>query len=201
MIGGEIGRPVPVLHRSGHADADAPDPPGQAARRREQLAEQLLDPIERDVRSVRDAGRLVVVAEDPAVERGDGDVDRGRAEVGDQHVAGVGAERELARRPAAGARARVALDDEPAIQQLRDALGDDAAAEAGARDEVAARLRVAQPDLVEDGDERVQRLLGDGPGDGVAGWDRAAAHGRIIRASRRPVEGLSRLTRRSTMTT
>ena len=133
MIGGEIGRPVAVLDRSRHADADAPDPPGQAARRREQLAEQLLDPVERHVRSVRDAGRLVVVAEDPAVERRHRDVDRGRAEVGDQHVAGVGAERQLARRPAAGARARVALDDEPAIQELRDALGDDAAAEAGAR--------------------------------------------------------------------
>ena len=142
-----------------------------------------------------------MVAEDPAVERRHGDVDRGRAEVGDQDVAGVGAERQLAGRPAAGARARVALDDEPAIQELRDALGDDAAAEAGARDEVAARLRVAQPDLVEDGDERVQCLLGDGPGDRVAGWDGAAAHGGIIRASRGPVEGLPHLTCRSTMTT
>ena len=118
MIGGEIGRPVRYSTGPGTPMPMPQMPPGQAARRRQQLAEQLLDPIERHVRPVRDAGRLVVVAEDPAVERGHGDVDRGRAEVGDQHVAGVRAERQLAGRPAAGARARVALDDEPAIEQL-----------------------------------------------------------------------------------
>ena len=90
-----------------------------------------------------------------------GDVDAGRAEVGDQHVPGVGAERELARRPPAGARPGVALDDQAAVEQLGDPLRDDAARQAGVRDEVAARLRVPETDLVEDGHERVERLLGD----------------------------------------
>ncbi len=129
------------------------------------------------------------MAEDPAVERGDRDVDARRAEVGDQHVPGVRAERELARRPSAGARPGVALDDQAAIEELGDPLRDDAAREARVRDEVAAGLRVPETDLVEDRHERVQRLLGDRSGDGVAGGARAVAHGRIIRGSSGTVTG------------
>ena len=177
MIGGEIGRPGAVLDGAGHADADAPDATRQAARRRQQLAEQLLDPVERDVRAVRDAGRLVVVAQDAAVERGHGDVDRGRTEVGDEDVSGVRPERQLARGPAAGAGTRVALDDQASIEELGDPLGHDAPAEAGVRDEVAARLGVAQADLVQDRDQRVECLLGDRPGGRAAGGVPIGAHG------------------------
>ena len=53
----------------------------------------------------------------------------------------------------------VALDDEPALDQLADALGDDRPAEAGPRDELGARARPPEPDLVEDDDERVERLV------------------------------------------
>ena len=91
-----------------------------------------------------------MVAEDPAVEGRQRDVDARRAEVGDEDVAGVGAERQLARRPAAGARAGVALDDEAALDQLADALGDDRPAQARPLDQLGARPRAAEADLVED---------------------------------------------------
>ena len=93
--------------------------------------------------------------------RGDRDIDAGRAQVGDEDVAGVGAEGQLARRPAARARPDVALRDEAALEQLADPLGDDRAPQAGPRDELRARLRAAQADLVEDGDEGVERFVGE----------------------------------------
>ena len=99
------------------------------------------------------------MAEDPAVEGRDRDVDAGRAEVGDEHVPGVRAERQLAGRPAAGARPDVALGHEPALDQLADPLGDDRPAQTGAGDELGARPRPPEPDLVEDDDERVERLV------------------------------------------
>ena len=110
------------------------------------------------------------MAEDPAVEGRDRDVDARRAEVGDQDVTGVGAERQLARRPAAGARPDVAFADQPAIDQLADPLGDDRAAEAGPVDQLGARLDRPEADLVEDHDEGVERLVGERPErPGVAG--------------------------------
>ena len=81
-------------------------------------------------------------------------------------------ERELARRPAAGAGPGVALDDEPAIDQLADALGDDRPAEPGPRDELRARARPPEADLVEDG-ARARRAP-----------RRAAGRGRRRRSSR-----------------
>ena len=120
--------------------------------------EQLLDPAEaRPPGPLSIVGRLGVVAEDPAGEVGQGDADARRAEVGDEDVAGVGPERELARRPAARARADVALGDQSAIDQLADAPRDDGPAEARPRDELRARPGAAEPDLVEDDDERVER--------------------------------------------
>ena len=104
-----------------------------------------------------------MVAEDPAVERGHRDVDARRAEVGDEDVAGLGAERQLAWRPAAGARPDLALDDQAAVDELADPLGDDRPTEPGPRDQLGARPRAAEPDLVEHDDQRVERLVGHGP--------------------------------------
>ncbi len=123
-----------------------------------QLGEQLVDALEACLRAGGDVGRLVTMAEDAAVEVGDGDVDARRAEVGDEHVAGVRAERHLARRAAAGARANVIVDDEPELDQLGHALGDDAATQARARHQLGPRTRPCLPDLVEDRDERIERL-------------------------------------------
>ena len=92
---------------------------------------------------------------------GDGNVDAGRPEIGDQHVAGVRGEGQLAWRPAARARPGLALGHEPAVDQLADALGDDRPRQAGTDDELGARPRPAEPDLVEDRDQRVERLLGE----------------------------------------
>ena len=181
MIGGEIGRPVPNSTGPGTPMPIPQIRPGSVVGRREQLPEQLLDPPEHGLRPVRDGRRLIVVAKDPAIQRGDGDVDAGGAEIGDQDMPGVRAERQLARWAPAGRRAGVALDDQAAVEQLRDALGDDAPAEARVRDQLLARPRVAKPDLVEDRDERLEGLLGDRPGDRVARRNRTGTHRRIIR--------------------
>ena len=134
MIGGEIGRPVSNSTGPGHADADRP-----TAARARRASSRAAASNSSSTRSRPTSGpasiarRLVVMAEDPAVERRDRHVDARRAEVGDQDVAGVGPERQLARRPAAGARPDVALDDEPALDELADPLGDDRPAEPGPR--------------------------------------------------------------------
>ena len=127
----------PELDRARDADPDAPQPARDAC----VVCEQLIEQRRRRGRdsasgpaSIR--GRLVVVAEDPAVEGRQRDVDARRAEVGDEDVAGIRPERELARRPAAGARPDVALDDESAVDQLADPLGDDRPAETGPLDEL-----------------------------------------------------------------
>ncbi len=151
------------LDRPGHADADPPQPAGQALGRPQQRLEQDVDPVEAALRTGLDVGRLVVVAEDPAVEGGHRDVDARGAEVGDEDVAAVGAEGQLARRATAGARADVALADEAALDELADALGHDRPAEAGPLDELGARPRPPEADLVEDGDERVEGLVGQRP--------------------------------------
>ena len=79
-----------------------------------------------------------MVPQDPAVQVGDGDVDAGCAEVRDEHVARGRAERQLSRRPAARARADVALDDQTALEELADALGHDRPPETGPRHELGA---------------------------------------------------------------
>ena len=107
-------------------------------RRLLELDQQLLDPAQDHLGPVGDVRGLGVVAQDPAGEVGLGDRDARRPEVRDEDLAGVGAEREVARRPAPGARADVALDDQPPVQQLLHAAGDDRAAEAGPGDQVRA---------------------------------------------------------------
>ena len=70
MIGGETGRPRPELDRTGHADADAPQPPGQvrdACGR--SSANSSSTRARHDLRAGGDVGRLVAMGEDPAVER------------------------------------------------------------------------------------------------------------------------------------
>ena len=170
MIGGETGRPVANSTGPGTAIPIPHSAPGHAVGRREQLVEQLLDPPEPDLRAGLDLRRLVAMAEDPPVERHDRHVDARRAEVRDQDVPGPGLERQLARRPAAGRRPRVALDHEPPLDQLPHPLGDDGPPEPGPLDQLRARLRSPETDLVEDEDERVQRLVGE-----------RAGHARIIR--------------------
>ena len=163
MIGGEIGRPDWNSTGSRDADADPPQAPRHAVGRPQQLLEQRLDPVEAAFGPGLDPHRLVVVTEDPAVEGRDGDVDAGRAEIGDQDVAGVGAEGQLAWRSTAGARADVALADEPALDQLADALRDDRAAESGAGHQLRPRQRPSKADLVEHGDQGVERFVGQRP--------------------------------------
>ena len=167
MIGGEIGRPVSNSTGPGHADPDPPQPARDGLGRPRAAASNSSRPGRgRPPGPASISGGLVVVAEDPPVEGRHRDVDARRAEVGDEDVAGVGPERQLARRPAAGARPDVALDDEPALDELADALGDDRPAEAGPRDELRARSRPPEADLVEDHDERIERLVGERPADG-----------------------------------
>ena len=103
-----------------------------------------------------------MVTQDPAIEAGDGDVDARRPEIGDQDVPRVGAEGQLARRAAARARAEVAFHHEPAIDQLLNASRDDRPPEARAGDQLGARARPAEADLVEDHDERVEHLVRQG---------------------------------------
>ena len=108
-----------------------------------------------------DPGRLVVMAEDPAVECRDRDVDAGGAEVGDEDVPGIGAEGQLARRPAAGAGPDIALGDEATLEQLADALGDDRPAQPGPGDELrsasASRPRRISSRTLHEGVERLVR--------------------------------------------
>jgi hypothetical protein len=147
-------------------------------RRPEQQVEQFIDAVETDVRPGLDRGRLVVMTQDPAVQVRDGDVDARRAEVRDKDMAGTRPERQLARRPPASARANVALDDQAALDELADALGDDRPTEAGPVDELRPGSRPPEADFVEDCDERVEGLVRDrGAGGTVVGL----AHDAIIR--------------------
>ena len=124
--------------------------PGRSGVVRSERVEQRVDAVEAVLRAGLDPGRLVVMSEDPAVEGRDRDVDARRPEVGDQDVAAVGVEGQLARRPPAGARPDVALADQPAFDQLADPLGDDRPAEPGPGDQLGARPRSPEADLVED---------------------------------------------------
>ena len=110
------------------------------------------------LRAVGDVGRLVTVGEDPAIEVGDRDIDARRAKVGDEDVPGVRAKRQLARRAAARARPDPVVDDQAELDQLADALGDDASAQTRASNKLGARTRPSQPYLVENRDQCVERL-------------------------------------------
>ena len=162
MIGGEIGRPDSNSTGPGDPDADAPQAPRDVLRRAQQRPEQGVDPLEAALRAVLDARRLVVVAQDPAIEARDGHVDAGRAEIGHEDVPGLGAEGELPRRASAGTRSDVALGDEPAIDELLDAARHDRPAEARPGHQLRARTRPPEPDLVEDHDEGIEDLVGQG---------------------------------------
>ena len=125
MIGGEMGRPASNSTGPGTPMPIPHSRPGSRLRRPEQRVEQRVDAVEADAPARPRSGGLVVVTEDPAVEGRDRHVDARRAEVGDEDVAAVGPERQLARRAPAGARSDVALGDQPALDELADALGDD----------------------------------------------------------------------------
>ena len=192
MIGGEVGRPVrnstgpgtpiPMPHRR----------PGSARLVPRSWVNSSSTRWSATSGSGRDVRRLVEVAEDPPVERRDRDVDGRRAEVRHEHMPGVAAERQLARRPAAGRRAGLALHDEPAVEQLGEPRGDDRPREARPVGDLGPRPGAAQAHLVEHRDERVEDLVGQGSGLGrnatigpgfaagavVASRGRVAAHGR-----------------------
>ena len=157
-----MGRPASNSTGPGHADADAPQPPGQGLGRLQERPDERVHAVQAALGSGLDPGRLVVVTQDPAVEGRDRDIDAGGAEVGDQDVAAVGVEGQLARRPAARAGPDVALGDEAALDQLADPLRDDRPAQAGPLDELGSRPRPSEPDLVEHRDERIERLVGHG---------------------------------------
>ncbi len=147
------------LHRARHADADAP----QLARRRgrrEELAEQLVDAAEDDLRARRDVPRLLVVREHLAAEVGDRDVDARGPEVGDEQVARRAVEAQQPRRAPAGGRSRAAGGQQPAVEQLLHALGDDGTAQARGPHDVGPGPRRVLAKLVQDGDQRVEVLLG-----------------------------------------
>ena len=124
--------------------------------------EQDVDPVEAASGPGLDVRGLVVMTEDPAVEVVDRHVDARRAEVGDEDVAAVGPEGQLPRRAAAGARSDVALGHQSALDELADPLGDDRPAETRPRHELRPRAGPPEPDLVEDDDERVERLVRQG---------------------------------------
>src|SRR6516164_11141586 len=100
------------------------------------------------------------MAEDPAVEARDRDVDAARAEIRDEHVAGVRPERQLARRATARARPYVALLEQAAIDQLADPSPDDRAAEPRPGDQLGAGARPPEAHLVQHDDEGVQGFVG-----------------------------------------
>ncbi|HEU0235291.1 MAG TPA: hypothetical protein VFR14_02495 [Candidatus Limnocylindrales bacterium] len=81
----------------------------------------------------------------------------------------------MTRRSSARARADLPLHEEPSLEQLADTLCDDRPTQARSSDELGARPGAAKADLVEDGYEGVECLLGD----------RTAAR-RPVAAGRRP---------------
>ena len=152
MIGGEIGRPVPNSTGPGHADADRPTAgPGIAGSSRSSESNSSSTRSEADApgrprsgparRGGRGSGRR---ASSPrrrcSSRRGRR---RGRGPPSARKVSWRGG-----RPPVLGP--DVALDDEAALDELADPLGDDRPAEAGPVDELGARPRSAEPDLVED---------------------------------------------------
>ena len=162
MIGGEIGRPGLELDRPGNADPDAPERAGAGFR--DALVEERLDPLEHGVRPGGDVGVLLPVHDDLARQVGERHVGARRAEVGDEEIAGVGAETEQPRCAAAGRDADAVLREQAALEQRRDALDQDRAAEAGRGAELGTRRRPVGPDVVEHGDEAVWLGRGAGPG-------------------------------------
>ena len=131
MIGGEIGRPDSNSDRAGDADPDPPEASRQGTGLRQALLEEPFDPRQDDIGSGGDVGRLGAVEEDLAREVGQGDVRTGRAEVGDEQVAGVGAEAEKPGSAATGRDADAILGQQAVVDQRLDPLRQNRAAEAG----------------------------------------------------------------------
>ncbi len=103
---------------------------GQVASRIGHLIEQLFDAGQAWFRATRHVGRLVAVTEDATLQISHGHVDARGAEICDQQVAGIRPEADPTRWPTAGARSDVLLEHEPKVEQLADALRDDAAGQA-----------------------------------------------------------------------
>ena len=93
--------------------------------------------------------------DDLAGEVGERDVGARRAEVGDEQVAGVGAEAEQPRRPAARRDADAVLREQPVVEQRVDPLRQDGAPEPGRLRQLGAGRRAVRAHVVEDGDEVV----------------------------------------------
>ncbi len=95
---------------------DAPGASRQGPGRGTQLAEQFVHPGEALLRALGDVCGLVMVPEDPTIERRDRDIYACGAQVSDQHVARLCAKAQLPWWPAARARAGFALDQEARVR-------------------------------------------------------------------------------------
>ena len=121
-----------------------------------------------------------MVTEDPSIEGRQGDVNTRGAQVRDEDMTCVRPEGQLARRPSARARPDVALRDQPTVDKLADPPDDDRPAETRPVDELRAGSGSAEADLVEDKDQRVERLVRQRPdATGSERW--IVGHAAIIR--------------------
>ena len=103
--------------------------------------------------------------DDPAGQVRERDVGARGAQIGDEHVAGVRAEPEKARRAAAGRGPEPVLGQQPVVEERLDPLRHDRAAEAGRLDEFGAGRLAVRADVVEHGNEAVRGIgtVRDGP--------------------------------------
>src|SRR5204862_5265209 len=122
------------------------------------------DPSEADFRARLDLGRLIMMAEDPAVEGRQGDIHAGRPQIRDEQMAGIRSECELTGWTTTGRRAWVALEHQGPLDELAHSLRDDRPPEPGPLDELRARPGPPEPDLVEDMDERIECFVGQRAG-------------------------------------
>lgn len=86
-------------------------------------------------------------------EVGDADADTGRAEGGNEHVAGIGAQVEFPRCASPGGGPEALVGDEAAVDQLGNALGHDGPAMPGNSLQPGPGPGLAGADQVEHGDE------------------------------------------------
>ena len=141
MIGGLTGRPLSNSTGPRHADPDPAHVVGGAPDLLEQLGEALGHPLERLLRPERDVQVGRPLGQRRAGEIAHRDAGMRRAEVGDEHDAGLAIEGQHGRRAATRGGAAAGLVDEALREQRVDALGDGRAGEPGLPREVGPRDR------------------------------------------------------------
>lgn len=135
------GAPGGVLDRTGHADADGDEILPVATEPFDEGEPRVDEPAEHGLGAQRDVERLAVLGEHRAGEVGDGDRRVRGAEVGGEHDARSGVERELRRRASAGRGGVGDGGDEAEFHEFVDPRGDGGAGEARARGERCACTR------------------------------------------------------------